>query len=188
MKITLLDGNPDKDDFQFVNYMGRLHTQLSAGHHLKYYELRDLKVDSCIGCWDCWWKTPGRCVLKDDVEEMMRSAINSDLLLIAAPLVAGFIPYKAKMALERFIPLIHPYITLVEGECHHRKRYEQYPDMGIILKKEGFTDKEDLQINRQIFERLTLNFHSHLRIFETIDDKSPETIVHEIDHIQRLTA
>ncbi|MCF8334924.1 MAG: NAD(P)H-dependent oxidoreductase [Bacteroidales bacterium] len=188
MKITLLDGNPDKNDFAWVHYLKRVKVAASKNHHLSVFDLKELKIDSCIGCWDCWWKTPGRCVLKDDMEEIMKSTINSGLLVIAAPLVAGFIPYKTKTAIERLIPLLHPYIKLVNGECHHRKRYPYYPDMGIILKKESDTEEEDLQINKDIFGRVALNFHSQVRFFETIDSKPPETIAYEIDDIQRITA
>ena len=44
------------------------------------------------------------------------------------------------------IPLLHPYIELVKGECHHKKRYSKYPKLALILDRDHDpeTDDEDI--------------------------------------------
>lgn len=29
------------------------------------FNLAELKISHCVGCWTCWWKTPGRCIYQD---------------------------------------------------------------------------------------------------------------------------
>ena len=33
---------------------------------VKYIDLSSLRIANCMGCFGCWTKTPGRCVIRDD--------------------------------------------------------------------------------------------------------------------------
>jgi hypothetical protein len=58
-------------------------------------------------------------------------------VLWAAPLKMGFPSSLLKMALDKHLPLIHPYMLVDHGEAHHRKRYAHYPRIGLLLEKEA---------------------------------------------------
>ena len=74
--------------------------------------------------------------------------------------MAGFTSSTLKKITDRFVGLLHPYIKLKNGECHHLKRYDKYPDFGLVLKKEADTDTEDIEIINDIYDRFAINFHS----------------------------
>ena len=40
-----------------------------ASANVSTYRLRDLKVADCLGCFGCWVKTPGQCVIDDPQEK-----------------------------------------------------------------------------------------------------------------------
>ncbi len=138
-----------------------------------------MDIRQCVGCWDCWVKTPGRCRLPDDQEGLLRRVIEVDRVVFAAPLVMGYPSALLKRSLERFIPLLHPYITLINGECHHHKRYEHYPDLALLLEREADTDDEDLEIVRDLFTRCAVNFHGELKAVTTAD-QPVEEVCHEL--------
>ena len=135
MKITILNGNPELSPFDI--YLVKLKSTLEAqGHQVTQLELRDLPLRYCIGCWGCWVKTPGQCITQDASVEIDRAVINSDFTLWAAPLKMGFPAELLKMALDKHLPLIHPYSEVVFGESHHLRRYRRYPRLGLLLEKE----------------------------------------------------
>jgi len=161
MKITILNGNPEPSAFD--GYLDELVACLQAGgHEVTRLDLRELPLRYCVGCWGCWVKTPGECVNRDASLEMDRAVINSDFSLWAAPLKMGFPSALLKMALDKHLPLIHPYMVVDHGEAHHLKRYRRYPRLGLLVEKEADTDASDLQIVTHILGRTALNFKTRL--------------------------
>ena len=77
--------------------------------------------------------------------------INADFILWAAPLKMGFPAALLKMANDKHLPLIHPYMVVDQGEAHHLKRYARYPRLGLLVEKEADTDERDLQIVSDIY-------------------------------------
>lgn len=180
MEITIINGNPYTENEDFDHYLQGLESFLLSQKCIVHlFSLRDMDIRYCIGCWDCWWKTPGICRHKDDAEKIYRAIVASDFLIMASPVIAGFVSSLLKKFNDRMIPLIHPYIKLVQGECHHHKRYEKYPALGLILRPESNQGAEDLEIITDIYKRFALNFHSELRFVNT-DPEKQEDIIHRI--------
>ncbi len=44
-------------------------------------DLRQTSVKNCVGCWTCWWKTPGKCIFHD-LEDFYRNYINADKVIL----------------------------------------------------------------------------------------------------------
>ena len=36
----------------------------------KYINLLNKNISNCIGCFGCWTKTPGKCIIRDDATEI----------------------------------------------------------------------------------------------------------------------
>lgn len=183
MKITILNGAMDNAKTSFTDYMDSICASLSQNHQVEHFIIQEMNLNYCTGCWTCWWKTPGKCVFQDGAEDIFRSVIHSDLLLFASPLIAGFTTSALKKITDRLIVLLHPYILLKNGESHHKKRYDNYPALGLLLQKEEDTDEEDLIIIRDIYDRLAINFHSEIKYLLLKDKHSIEEIIHENSHI-----
>ncbi len=118
---------------------------------LKVVRLEEQSIKSCIGCWNCWLKTPGMCVMKDEMAESYVDYVNSDTAILLMDTAQGFLNHRAKAFLDRTIPHHHPYIELVDGECHHVERYENYPDMVFYYDNEGLTNREEQIIEDYLY-------------------------------------
>lgn len=81
--------------------------------------------------------------------------------------VQGFIHHKAKAFLDRTIPHYHPYIELVDGECHHVARYDRYPDMVFYFQNEGLTSQEEQVIEDYLYRTA---FHFKSKAFRIVKD------------------
>lgn len=183
MKILILDGNPNSGSEQLDHYLKGLNEMLiSNDFTVERIRLDDRDIKYCTGCWSCWVKTPGECAFKDDSHEVCRQYINSDFVLFASPAIMGFPSALLKKTMDKLIPLIHPYIEIVNGECHHRKRYDRYPKLGLLLEQSGDTDDEDIQIISDIFKRFAINLRSEL-CFSKTTTESMEGVFDAINHI-----
>jgi hypothetical protein len=183
MKVLVLNGNSVSGSNALDEYLDRL-SGLMQEKSIEVTTLRigDLKLNYCTGCWNCWLRTPGRCVFHDDMESVLRQILKHDMVVFAAPLSLGFIHSVMKKMIDRIIPLVLPYIGIYKGECHHYLRYPQVPSIGVLVEKEPDTDPEDLEINYHIFKRLSLNLRTRLVLTQTTQT-SPEEVLHEISRI-----
>ena len=168
MKIAVLNGNPVRSGFD--DYLSAIKLFLEGqNHHVTQLDLREMSLKYCTGCFDCWTKYPGLCDLDQSSREMGRAVINSDFTLWAAPLKMGFPSALMKMALDKHLPLIHPYMVVDQNEAHHIKRYEKYPRVGLLVEKESDTTEKELKIITDLFSRTALNFKSKLEFMQTTE-------------------
>jgi len=82
------------------------------------------KIHHCTGCFGCWVKTPGKCVIHDGYENigsMMGSC--TELILISQCCYGSVSPF-VKAVQDRAISYIHPDFVLRKGEMHHKRRYK----------------------------------------------------------------
>lgn len=182
-RILVLNGNPDAEATVFDTYVADLVAGWRTdGHIVDALLLRNLRIRPCNGCWDCWWKTPGVCRLKDDQEGILRSWMRSDLVLLASPLSVGFLTSLTKHVIDRHIPLYHPYVTLRGGESGHLKRYDRYPALAGLLALDPGDDAEDLAIVTRYLERSA--WHGHTRLAFCHTTGTPVTEVrHALDRV-----
>lgn len=180
MQVTIMNGNGNAQNQGFDAYVARLTAQLTGeGHTVTAFVLRDLDLKFCTGCFGCWVKTPGQCVVKDASHDVCRAVINGDFLLWAAPLRMGFPDATLKKMMDKSIPLIHPYFVVDHGEAHHRPRYNRYPRIGLLLEKEADTDAADLRIVSDILSRTALNLKSRLD-FAVTTEQPVETVARAV--------
>lgn len=181
MKVLILNGNPVGGKGDMDRYIDRLvEVMKSAGHDTDVFVLRYMKIGPCTGCFNCWVKTPGICNIRDDAREATRHYIAADHVILASPLIMGFLSSLLKNAMDRNISLVHPHLEEVDGEVHHRKRYDRYPVISFLLEKEACTDDEDIAIATDIFRREAINVRASLG-FVHFTESPLEEVLHAID-------
>jgi multimeric flavodoxin WrbA len=175
MNILIMNGSLSGSAIE--SRVSEIMTMVSEkGHSVKELLLREMNYSPCRGCFNCWVKTPGLCVFKDDGDILCREALNADIVLLASPLIMGYPSALTKNALDRIIPLIHPYLEDVGGEVHHMKRYKKYPALALLLERSEDSDDEDIEIVKEIFERAALNLQSSLKFVQLTDSAAEETV------------
>jgi len=96
------------------------------GHELVPMLAPELKP--CLGCFGCWIRTPGYCVVKgDEGASVVESMHRADLVVLGGGTPYGCFSLPIKAALDRAIPLILPYFRMYRGEMHHVPRYSRSP-------------------------------------------------------------
>ena len=118
---------------------------------LKHFDIEERKIGRgdlafCRGCFGCWVKKPGECVIGDDIANINRTAMNSDVVVYLCPVVFGQFSANMKYAIDRWLPNMLPFFEVrKDGSTMHPRRYESYPKQIII----GYADHlstEDAQL------------------------------------------
>ena len=93
------------------------------------YELISPKgeIRGCMGCFGCWTRTPGECVIKDGYERVGAKIGHADELVLVSRCCFGSVSPFVKTCLDRAISYVHPDFRIVGGEMHHRQRYQNRP-------------------------------------------------------------
>ncbi len=109
----------------------------------------DATIHSCVGCFGCWVKTPGACVIRDSYGDMGAWLARCDeLMIISQCFYGGFSPF-VKNVLDRSISYLHPYFVTRNGEMHHKRRYDNRLGLRVWFYGEELTGAE-----RQTAEKL----------------------------------
>ena len=132
MKAVIFNGA--RKENQIINAVETWLTKLltASGWEVESIRLREKEIAGCLGCFGCWVKTPGICVIDDYGREATRKAFQSDLLVWLTPITFGGYSSELKKALDRMIPILLPYFGLYKGQIHHRMRYAKYPKLLVI--------------------------------------------------------
>lgn len=183
MRIFVIDGNPDLSDSSYREKVEGVTLSLSGlGHEVELARLAEKNIRGCTGCFSCWLKTPGVCVFRDDGVEFLRSLVHSDLALFVSPLIMGFPSALMKNAIDRFIPMVLPFIEMADGECRHPLRYDSSPLLALLYEPEADTDEEDVDIVSTVFRRFARNAHTKF-VFAMPLSSDPGEVSHEIENL-----
>ena len=131
-----------------------------TGAGVRDFQLRDIPLAHCQGCFECWFKTPGLCKTDGDAgREITGALIGSDLMVLLTPVTFGGYSSEIKKAMDRSICMVSPFFRRVDGEVHHKLRYRRYPALaavGVLHEP----DEEQERIFGTLVERNALNFDS----------------------------
>lgn len=131
-------------------------------------DLSKKKISHCTGCWNCWWKTPGRCV-HHDLDEFFHEYITADRAVYFAQVKKGFVSGNMKTLFDRMIPLYLPYTTYKTGESMHVKRYERYPDIEFYYDGE-FGTIDGQKVFEEYIHRVFYQFYSKVVTVRPVED------------------
>ena len=150
----------------------------------RYVDLSGLSIANCIGCFGCWTKTPGRCVIRDDATAIYPLIAQSSRIIYVSRIRYGSYDIPMKTMLERAIPIQQAFIRLYHGETHHVQRQVAQKDAVIIIY--GKTSKEERDIFRHLVARNANNMlFKSWHILFVPQEQLEETIRKEVDKWER---
>lgn len=156
MKTLILNGSP-KGDPLAEKICGSLLEELKKQDYQgQLLNLVDVEIAPCLGCFGCWVKTPGVCVIGDAGREVARTYIQSELVVFVSPITFGGYSYELKKVFDRLIPILSPFFKKVGGEIHHKMRYKRYPHF-LVIGTLPEPDREKEEIFKTLTARNALN-------------------------------
>ena len=144
MKILVLNGSPrmEKSNTSLI-LTPFIEGMKEVGAEVELFYIWKLNIKSCLGCFNCWLKTPGKCSQNDDMQMLYPKLREADIWVFAAPVYVDGIPGSVKTLIDRFIPLVEPFFELRDGHCRHIPRKENKSSKLVLISNCGFWEKDN---------------------------------------------
>lgn len=100
--------------------------------------LGDLLINNCTGCYICWTKSPGICVIEDDMKSALEIVRTADILIFGSPLYFNNISGTLKNFIDR--------LTALGGNPHQAKNENRQKVKVIMMSNCGFPMREQFDV------------------------------------------
>jgi len=130
------------------------------GYEPAVFDLTNMAIKPCRGCFGCWIKSPGLCAARDDMDKILPVQAGSDLYVLVTPVSYGGYGYHLKKWFDRSIPILLPFFEKVQGELHHPLRYGMRSHRLAGIGVEPRVDAENERIFQEIVRRNSINLRA----------------------------
>lgn len=133
MKILVFNGSPKKEKSDTMHITrafleGMKETRQQDIHIINIIEQN---IEYCTGCFSCM-RNGGKCILSDDMREILKEITESDLLIFSFPLYAYGMPAPMKAMINRLLPLTSMEMREVNGSYRHVGQSD-YSDLKFVM-------------------------------------------------------
>jgi len=157
MKILVINGSP-RDEQSNTMALTRAFLDGAGWADAEVIPVSKLNIKNCKGCFGCWRATPGECVIKDDMSDVIPKLIEADVVIWSFPLYYYSVPGGLKTLIDRQLPMVLP--DMVEGSetGDHPARYDFSNQRHIVISTCGFwTHKGNYDGVIAMYKRLGVN-------------------------------
>ena len=163
MKILAFNGSPRMENGATDVLLDKfLEGARAAGAQTEKIYLKRKKINNCISCFTCWTKTPGTCVSKDDMPEILEKLRAADIWVFATPVYCDTMTSYTKTLIERMLPFLMPFMEEQDGRTMHPLRYleERGKHKMAIISVCGFPERANFEPLSHTFQKFSINFHA----------------------------
>lgn len=144
MKVLVLNGSPKKvsDTFRLTDaFLKGLNK--NNEHEVHVINVIEKNIAPCRGCFGCWQKKEGHCMIPDDQNDILDLYRDSDLIIWSFPLYCYGMPSHLKAVLDRTIPLVKMDMKQMDdGSVRHEALADFSKIHTLVICGCGFPDWE----------------------------------------------
>lgn len=100
-KILILSGSPRKNGNSDMLCDEFMRGAIESGNQVEKIRVAEKNIGFCRGCYAC--KDTGKCVIKDDMAEVLQKMIDADVLVLASPVYFYSIDAQLKAVIDRTV-------------------------------------------------------------------------------------
>lgn len=119
-KVLAILGSPHKDGVIAKMLEHAVHMAEKKGYDVTMIDLYEKNMEYCNGCMVC--RKTGKCVKKDDMQEISELLMGSDIVILAAPVYWANVPAPVKNLFDRLAGIVmEETIAFPKPHCKGKK-------------------------------------------------------------------
>jgi len=144
MKILALDASPNAAKGNTALVLERfLDGAMRAGASVERVGIYEQHIEPCLACHDCWYRTPGFCVHKDDMSGLLDKMSAADCWVISCPVHVGGMAEGLVRTMERTLPLLSPMFEVrPDGKTGHVTSPMNKGKTTVLISTSGYWEGE----------------------------------------------
>jgi len=166
MKITAFNGSP-KGEAGNTNIMvtAFLDGARQAGAEVENIFLAEKEINHCKACGNCIVSN-GKCVIEDDMKDLIKKYVESEIVVFATPLQIDNISGMMKVFMDRTFCIGNPYFEKDENGEYRGSKPKLFkngmPPKIVVISSAGYPQRSNFQVISLLMKRLARNFHMEL--------------------------
>lgn len=148
MRILVINGSPKgekSNSYQLTKAFLKGVSQEDGTAEIRERAVCKMDIRPCLGCFSCWNRTPGKCCIQDDMEQVIRDLLWADVTVWSFPLYYFTVPGALKNLIDRQLPMNLPFMEEQEGQIGnggHPSRYDMSGKRTVVISTCGFYTAE----------------------------------------------
>lgn len=153
MSVLIINGSPKGENSNTMK-LTRAFAGGAGFGDAEIIDLSKINVKGCLGCFACWNKTPGKCVLNDGINEILQKFVTASVIIWSFPLYYFSVPGNLKNLMDRQLPLSLPFMKSGGDSGGHPSRYDLSKQRCAVISTCGFwTAKGNYDAVSAMFDR-----------------------------------
>lgn len=148
MRILVLNGSPKCGRSNTLNITKAFLKGFPEDTEVDIVDVYKLNIKPCVGCFSCWSRTQGECVIKDDMQGLYEKIKAADIVIESFPLYFFGMPSQLKAMTDRCLPFMLPYMgNLVEDKnasFHELRDESMHEKRLVVITTCGYVDAKPM--------------------------------------------
>ena len=156
-KVLVINGSPKMEKGYTAMILNPfIEGMTNSGAEVKLLYSKKLNVAPCIGDFQCWYKKPGECIIKDNMQLIYDALKESEILIIGTPVYAP-LPGELQNIFNRLMPIIEPIVEVKENRTRARCHKEISLKKVLAVTTGGWWEKENSEVVISIIKEMANN-------------------------------
>ncbi len=138
MKFVILDAMENENSISSL-----LINLLQEKGEVTIFKVVDMSISPCRSCGSCGFKSPGKCIVDDDIHEILKAIAKCDAFIMLTPIRFGGYPSCLKKVVDKFMLLALPSFIVKNGHLLHPARYDTKTLVGIGISDGNSGEQEE---------------------------------------------
>lgn len=188
MKILVFNGSPKKEHSDTMHITRAFLDGMNeaAPQEVQSINAADVHIEFCRGCFACKYNG-GRCVIDDNMREILEQILASDLLLFSFPLYCYGMPAMLKNLIERTLPLSSMAMAEMNGRYVHVGQRDYSHLRYLMIGGCGFPNsRRNFEPAVRQFELMFPSNHTILTVPESPMFSAPEAAAVTVPRLEQV--